>query len=220
MDEIKEEHSDRGANDDAKVGELMSVSQIEDDSDLIYEKEMKILLADHKIITRFLMGFGIFVMIAQLAFAVWCLIAIYGQVKETSEALLVIWYHILKILLNLYTIKDFMTTMKAKQTSSPMIRLASYITLLMYYGFLFVHKDKLSPNLDIEQLYLLGVYPASDWFCFFLSWILLCNIMKRRDQLLQWDSATLAREKKEDDLFDVKYLPEEYMSDEQETDED
>ena len=44
--------------------------------------------------------------------------------------------------------------------------------------------------------------------------------MRRRDQLLKWDSATLAREKKEDDLFDVKYLPEEYMSDEQETDED
>ena len=44
--------------------------------------------------------------------------------------------------------------------------------------------------------------------------------MRRRDQLLKWDSATLTPEKKEDDLFDVKYLPEEYMSDEQETDED
>ena len=106
-------------------------------------------MQDHKIVTRFLMGFARVVMIVQLAFAVWCLTTIYGQIKEYTEALLVIWYHILKILLNLYTIKDFISTMKAKQTSSPMIRLASYITLLMYYGFLFVHKDKLSPNLDI-----------------------------------------------------------------------
>ena len=110
---------------------------------------MKLLLKDHKVITRFLMGFTIVVMIVQLGFAVWCLMTIYSQIKETSEALLVIWYHILKILLNLYTIKDFISTMKAKQTSSPMIRLASYITLLMYYAFLFVHKDKLNPNLDI-----------------------------------------------------------------------
>ena len=101
-----------------------------------------------------------------------------------------------------------------------MIRLASYITLLMYFAFLFVHKDKLSSRLGIDQLYLLAAYPISDWFLFLLSWCLLSNIMRRRDQLLKWDSATLSREKKEDDLFDVKYLPEEYMSDEQETDED
>ena len=125
------------------------MSQIEDDSDLIYEKEMKVLLHDHKIVTRFLMGFGIVIMVLQLGFAIWCLTTIYSQVKDTSEGLLVIWYHILKILLNLYTIKDFIATMKAKQTSSPMIRLASYITLLMYYAFLFVHRGKLSPNMDI-----------------------------------------------------------------------
>ena len=149
LDEIKEEHSDRQDKDE-KVGELQSVSQIEDDSDLIYEKEMKLLLKDHKVITRFLMGFAIVVMIIQLGFAVWCLTTIYSPKDfKTEDGLLVIWYHILKILLNLYTIKDFISTMKAKQTSSPMIRLASYITLLMYYVFLFKYKDLLSDKLDI-----------------------------------------------------------------------
>ena len=80
------------------------MSQIEDDSDLIYEKEMKVLLKDHSIICRFLMSFAIVVMVLQLGFAVWCLTNIYKQIDETAEALLVIWYHILKLLLNLYTI--------------------------------------------------------------------------------------------------------------------
>ena len=57
--------------------EMLSMSQIEDDSDLIYEKEMKVLLKDHGIICRFLMSFAIVVMVLQLAFAVWCLMNIY-----------------------------------------------------------------------------------------------------------------------------------------------
>ena len=142
---------------------------------------MKVLLKDHGIICRFLMSFAIVVMVLQLVFAVWCLMNIYKLISDKSEGLLVIWYHILKILLNLYTIQGFVSTMKAKQTSSPMIRLASYITLLMYFAFLFVHKDKLSPKLGIDQLYFLATYPISDWFLFLLSWCLLSNIMRRRD---------------------------------------
>lgn len=44
--------------------------------------------------------------------------------------------------------------------------------------------------------------------------------MARRNSLFKFESATVSIEKKKDDLFDVRYLPVEYMSDEQETDED
>ena len=44
--------------------------------------------------------------------------------------------------------------------------------------------------------------------------------MARRDELFRFESTNVPMEKKQDDLFDVRYLPEEYMSDEQETDED
>lgn len=101
-----------------------------------------------------------------------------------------------------------------------MVSLASYLTLLMYYGFLFVHMDLLHVNIDIIQLYLIAIYPATDWSLFFLSWCLQKNIMARRDQLFAFESATVSIEKKQDDLFDVRYLPEEYMSDEQETDDE
>ena len=101
-----------------------------------------------------------------------------------------------------------------------MIALATYITLLMYFGFLFVYMDKIWPGLDRLQLYLCGVYPICDWSLFFISWCLQRNIMARRDQLFAFESTNVPLEKKQDDLFDVRYLPEEYMSDEQETDED
>ena len=44
--------------------------------------------------------------------------------------------------------------------------------------------------------------------------------MARRDLLLNKEVNTVSKEKKEDDLFDMRYLPEEYMSDVQETESD
>ena len=58
--------------------------------------------------------------------------------------------------------------MKAKQISSPMVGLATYLTLLMYYGFLFVYIDKLHVNIERMQLYLIAIYPISDFGLFFL----------------------------------------------------
>ena len=86
--------------------------------------------------------------------------------------------------------------MKAKQISSPMVGLATYITLLMYYGFLFVNIDKLDSSIDKMQLYLIGVYPISDWSLFFFSWCLQRNIMARRDQLFAFKSENVKMEKK------------------------
>ena len=77
-----------------------------------------------------------------------------------------------------------------------MVGLATYITLLMYYGFLFVHINDMSPKIERMQLYIIGVYPASDWSLFFLSWCLQRNIMARRDQLFAFVSENVKMEKK------------------------
>ena len=74
--------------------------------------------------------------------------------------------------------------------------LCIYITLLMYYGFLFVNIDKLDSSIDKMQLYLIGVYPISDWSLFFFSWCLQRNIMARRDQLFAFKSENVKMEKK------------------------
>ena len=196
MDEIKEENAqiEKSINDDPILNSQSVIE--EDDSDLIYEKEVKLLVADHKQIATFLMTFSILILGLQIAFAIWCLINIYQQVDSTSEALLIIWFHILKLFHNFYLINNFIQRMKARQISSPMVALATYLTLLMYYGFLFVYMDKLSPKLDKMQLYLCGVYPASDWCLFFISWCLQRNIMARRDELFRFESTNVPMEKK------------------------
>ena len=98
--------------DDDKLG--LSQSQIEDDSDLIYEKEVKVLLKDHFTVARFLMTFAIIVLALQSIFGCWCLYTIYEKIKSKDEGLLIIWYHILKLFHNLYIIKNFITRMKSK----------------------------------------------------------------------------------------------------------
>ena len=77
-----------------------------------------------------------------------------------------------------------------------MVGLATYLTLLMYYGFLFVYIDKLHVNIERMQLYLIAIYPISDFGLFFLSWCLQRNIMARRDQLFAFVSENVKMEKK------------------------
>ena len=127
------------------------------------------------------MTLAIIVMTIQTAFGVWCLITIYSDIDKMQEGLLIIWFHFLKIFHNVYLSYNFFGTMKAKQISSPMVALATYLTLLMYYGFLFVHIDELHDNMNRNQLYFIAIYPITDWLLFFLSYCLQRNIMKRRD---------------------------------------
>ena len=115
-EEIQENDGRQTPEKDEKELEedMMSQSQIEDDSDLIYEKEVKVLIKDHKQIANFLMSFGIVVMALQTAFAFWCLYTIFQHIEKQGEGLLIIWYHVLKIMLNLKMSSDFVSTMKAR----------------------------------------------------------------------------------------------------------
>ena len=164
------------------------------------------------------MLFSIFVMAVQLGFGIWQLTVLSEFLWD--EALLINWYHLLKILINLYVTQSFMKTIKARKASSPMTSLSVYLTLFMYYAFLFLYKDLLPRKIPVSSLYLLSVYPATDWFCVIFSWLMLRGIIKRRDILLASKVNSVSSQKKSDDMFDIRYLPEEYLSDIQEDSED
>lgn len=73
----------------------------EDESDLRYDRDLKILLEDHRYVTKFIMVIAIVAMFCQIAFAVWSIMAL-ANLGSWEDALLINWYHLLKILLNIY----------------------------------------------------------------------------------------------------------------------
>ena len=74
----------------------------EDESDLIYEKQKKLLLQDHLLICKVLMGTAVFVMILQIAFAIWRLTILRrvensGKCDKQKCTLMIIWLHYIKL---------------------------------------------------------------------------------------------------------------------------
>lgn len=106
-----------------------------------------------------------------------------------------------------------MKTIKAKQSSSPLAFFSAFITLVIFFGLLFVYLDELKPHIARRNVWLLFVYEGSDWASLFFSWLFQRNLMARRDALMKFTVGGVSNEKKQDDLFDVRYLPEEYLSD-------
>ena len=119
----------------------------------------------------------------------------------------------LVIMMNLYVCYSFFKRIKARQPSSPLAYLASYITLLFYLSFLYVHAGELPANVPIYHLNRLLAYLGSDLALIIFSWAIQKNLIERRNELIKFAAGGIKREQKEDDLFDVRYLPEEYMSD-------
>ena len=78
---------------------------------------------------------------------------------------------------------------------------------------MFIHADLLAPNIPRSQLNILTLYAASDIMLMVFSWSIQTNLVRRRDELFKFKAGGIAQEKKEYDLFDIRYLPEEYISD-------
>ncbi len=87
-----------------------------------------------------------------------------------EDALLINWFHLLIILLNLYIVQTFIKRIKAKQPSSPLGYLSTYITLLIYQVFLYVYAGDLKANIDIVHLNLLFFYMATNLALLLFSW--------------------------------------------------
>ena len=111
-----------------------------DDSDLIYDKELKGLLEDHKIITRLIMIVSMLVMTCQSAFGILCMMEL-SELGSWEDALLINWFHVLKIFMNTYISWTFFKRITAEQPSSPLGYLSSYLTLFLYLAMMFIHAD-------------------------------------------------------------------------------
>ena len=94
----------RGGEND--VSEVSQEIEEEDASDLYYDKELKILIEDHKRVTKFTMIVSMLLMGCQIAFAIWCL-GTNQSLGTWEDALLINWYHLLKIFMNCYVIMSF-----------------------------------------------------------------------------------------------------------------
>ena len=130
-----------------------------------------------------------------------------------ENALLINWFHVVVICMNTYMAWSFFKRIRQKQPSTPLAYLSSYITLAFWLAFLFVYMDCLPPNIEPKHLYLLLVYAGCDALLLLFSWLIQLRVVSRRYQLMSFKANNVTDEKKEDDLFDVRYLPEEYMSD-------
>ena len=94
---------------DEKVEKASDMSQSieeEDASDLYYDKELKLLIEDHKRVTKFTMVFSMLLMTGQIVFGVWCL-RTNLDLGTWKDSLLINWYHMLKIFMNIYVILQF-----------------------------------------------------------------------------------------------------------------
>ena len=60
--------------------------------------------------------------------------------------------------------------------------------------------------MPILQLYIIGVYPVVDFSLSFLSWFMLRNLIKRKVFLIKENSEDI-RKKIKVDLFEIRYLP-------------
>ena len=83
-----------------------------DDSDLIYDKELKILLEDHKQISKLVMYVSILLMTAQSVFGIYCMMELADQ-GTWEDALLINWFHVLKIFMNTLVSYTFFKRIRA-----------------------------------------------------------------------------------------------------------
>mmetsp|Transcript_3858 Transcript_3858/g.4496 ORF Transcript_3858/g.4496 Transcript_3858/m.4496 type:complete len:177 (-) Transcript_3858:267-797(-) len=156
-----------------------------DDSDLVYDKELKILLEDHKTITKLMMIVSILLFTCQTVFGLWCMNEL-SNLGTWEDALLINWFHVLKIILNCYISWTFFKRIKAAQPSSPLGYLSSYLTLFLYLGVLFVHADMLPPNISRSHINILCLYAGSDFMLMVFSWSIQRNLVARRDELFRF----------------------------------
>ena len=130
------------------------------------------------------------------------------------------WLHYIKLGFNFICGYNYIVNIRNNLSDQPMSNLAFYLMLTIYYIFLVINRKELDPAIDVREIYYMAVYPASDWVLFSLCASTLGRVVKRKEFLINYKAANISKEKKKDDLFDIAYLPVDYLSDVQEEDSD
>ena len=115
--------------------------------------------------------------------------------------------HYIKIVHNLYVAYKFFGNLKFHLPNNPLQSLSAYLTITLYFCFLFVHINLLAKQVPRYCLYLLIVYPVTDWILCLISVLTLRPLIQKKNLLIK------STDLNEDDFSQILYLPVEYESD-------
>jgi len=142
------------------------MAEEEDDeqkADLLYEKVKKDLLADHILVTRFLMSFSVAISILQIVYATYWLLVLHSTSTQ-QEHLMISTMHYIRIFFSCYISYFYIEKIKCRQTATPIQNSITYLTFTLYTAFLFFNLNILSPSVEPLQVYVLVAYPVTDAF--------------------------------------------------------
>ena len=134
--------------------------------------------------------------------------------------MMLVLMHYVKIAFNAYCSYEYLSNIKNSLCGQPMSNLAFYLTISVYYIFLIINRAKLDQAIGTKEIYYMAVYPASDWLLFSICALSLRGVISRKHFLIEFKAENVSKERKKDDLFDVCFLPYDYLSDVQEEDSD
>ena len=117
--------------------------------------------------------------------------------------------HYIKIAHNLYVSYKFVGNLKFRLPNNPLQSLSAYLTITLYFCFLFVHIKLLNAKVGKHCLYLLIIYPVTDWLLCLISLCVLRPLIQKKNFLIKGTDLT------EDDFSQILYLPVEYESDDE-----
>ena len=89
--------------------------------------------------------------------------------------------HFLKIALNIFNIRKYYYNIRDYLPHHPVASLNTFLMIAFYYGILFVHIGYLVE--DRMCVYLIGVYPGTDFIIVIISLMAMRNVVRRKTLL-------------------------------------
>lgn len=152
--------------------------------ELKYERTKKILIYDHYLVSRFLMVNSIIVMLFEVGYGAWALwdLSSHCNAENSIESYKIIYvFHWIKIVHNLMVIFSFIGKLRDKMPDQPLSHIATYITMSFTWVCMIACKDSLSQCVPPIHLYLLGSYTVVDLFKIFFCFLMLKNLVRRKN---------------------------------------
>ena len=96
------------------------------------------------------------------------LISLYSGCFGSNSNNLICMVHYIKIIFNLYLAQKYYYNIRDYQAMHPVSNINFFLMVTFYYGMLFINLSELK-NPSIQCVYLLGIYPLSDFIMVVLS---------------------------------------------------
>lgn len=103
--------------------------------------------------------------------------------------------------------------------AQPMEHIPTFAVMTFWWCFMLIHRSELEECVPMSFLFNLGYYTCADTVKVGLCLLLLRNVVARKDQLIKKYGDEESRPKMLIDLFEIRYLPVEFNSEQREEDE-